>query len=84
MPTIAIVDGVRIVIYLNDHEPPHIHAFFAEYEARISIATSGMLSGTLPSGKRKRVLSWLAEHREEVSYLWIEIEQGRYQGGMIK
>ncbi len=29
MPTIAIVEGVRIMIFLNDHLPPHLHALFA-------------------------------------------------------
>ncbi len=25
MPTIAIVDGILIVLYFNDHAPPHFH-----------------------------------------------------------
>ncbi len=26
MPTIAIVDGVKIQMFYNDHIPPHFHA----------------------------------------------------------
>ena len=72
MPTIAIVEGVRIVIFLNDHLPPHRHAPFAGQEAKLSIATGEVLSGKLPRVKR-----------EEVGYIWREIRAGRYSGGMI-
>lgn len=27
MPTIIFQNGFRIAIYLNDHAPPHVHAF---------------------------------------------------------
>jgi Domain of unknown function (DUF4160) len=51
MPTIAIVDGVVIMIYPNDHIPPHVHAKFGEYECRISIVTFEVMSGDLPKAK---------------------------------
>jgi hypothetical protein len=60
MPTIAIVEGVRITIYLNDHLPPHLHAFFAGQEAKLSIVTGKVLSGTLPRAKLKAIVhGWL-------------------------
>ncbi len=37
MPTVLRVDGFRIVIYPNDHLPPHVHAIHADGEARISL-----------------------------------------------
>lgn len=70
MPTIAIVDGVRLVIYLKDHLPPHLHAIFGEAEAQISIATSEVLNGTLPRPKLRAVLAWLDANRDEVAYIW--------------
>ncbi len=33
MPTVAIVDGVKIVFYTNEHPPPHFHAKVAEHHA---------------------------------------------------
>ncbi len=83
MPTIAIVEGVRIVIFLNDHLPPHLHALFADQEAKLSIATGEVLSGKLPRAKLKTIQTWLAANREEVAYIWREIRAGRYDGGMI-
>jgi len=84
MPTIAIVEGVRITIYLNDHLPPHLHAFFASQEAKLSIVTGEVLSGTLPRAKLKAIRAWLAANREQVSYVWREIRAGRHSGGMIE
>jgi hypothetical protein len=83
MPTIAIVLGVRIIIYPKDHLPPHLHAKFAEHEAMISIVTGHVLEGSLPRAKVRGVQEWLAKHREQVAYVWREIREMRYQGGMI-
>jgi hypothetical protein len=84
MPTIAIVLGVRIIVYPKDHLPPHLHAKFAEHEAMISIATGDVLEGSLPRAKLKAIQEWLARHREQVAYIWGEIRALRYQGGMIE
>jgi hypothetical protein len=83
MPTIAIVSGVRIIIYPKDHLPPHLHAKIAEHEAMISILTGDVLEGSLPRSKLGAVQEWLAGHREQVAYVWREIREMRYQGGMI-
>lgn len=38
MPTILIKNGFRFVIYLNDHEPMHVHVIYQGSEAVIEIA----------------------------------------------
>ena len=83
MPTIAIIDGVRIVIYLKDHLPPHLHAIFAEHEAQISILTGDILNGSLPAAKTRLIRAWLNANRDQVAYIWKEISEGRYSGGQI-
>ena len=83
MPTIAVVFGVRIMIYPKDHLPPHLHAKFGEHEAMISIVTGDVLEGALPRAKLSAVQEWLARRREQVAYVWREIHDLRYQGGMI-
>jgi hypothetical protein len=84
MPTIAVVAGVRIIIYPKDHLPPHLHAKLAEHEAMISIVTGDVLEGSLPRAKLRAVEAWLTAHREEVAYVWQEIRAMRYKGGMIE
>ena len=33
MPTVLRLDGLRVVIYLNDHRPAHVHVIGADREA---------------------------------------------------
>lgn len=37
MPTILMFDGLRAVIYLNDHRPGHIHVMGQGCEARFEL-----------------------------------------------
>jgi Domain of unknown function (DUF4160) len=60
MPIVALVDGVRIMFYANEHPPPHFHAQFAEHRAVIDIESLSMSDGYLPVVKRRRVLAWAA------------------------
>jgi hypothetical protein len=39
VPIVAIVDGVKIMFFFRDHDPPYFHAEYGEFRARISIAT---------------------------------------------
>ena len=46
MPTVAIVDGVRIIFYWNEHPPPHFHVEFAEHKGQVSIVTMELMQGS--------------------------------------
>jgi hypothetical protein len=83
MPTIAIIAGVRLMIYPKDHLPPHLHARFAEFEVLISILTGDVLEGSMPKAKLRDVQAWLAANREHVAYVWQEVRALRYTGGRI-
>ena len=43
MPTLFRQDGFRVVIYTDDHEPPHVHVLKGETEVKIDLG-----SGTKP------------------------------------
>jgi hypothetical protein len=84
VPTIAIVDGVAILIYPKDHLPPHVHARIAEYRCKLSIVTGQVIDGKLPPSKLRTVQAWLAGHRGQVAYAWDEISNGRSIAGLIE
>ncbi len=84
MPTIAIVDGVLLVMYVNDHPPPHVHARLAEHRCKISLMTGEVIRGTLPTAKLKVVQAWLKANREETMFAWNELQNLRSIDGMIK
>lgn len=58
MPTVAIVDAVKVLVYGNDHGLPHFHALATEYRIMIEIETMAVLRGRLPRGRLRRVLAW--------------------------
>jgi hypothetical protein len=49
MATVAVVDGVKIMLYANEHPPPHFHAKFAEFHAVIDIDKLAIIRGSLPA-----------------------------------
>jgi hypothetical protein len=77
MALVGIVEGVKIAIYPQDHAPPHFHARIAEHEALISIATGEVLEGALPKPKLHAVATWYMAHRDEIAYLWHEVQSNR-------
>jgi hypothetical protein len=77
MPTVAIVDGVAIRFYPDEHPPPHFHAVFAEFVAQIRIAPPEVLRGSLPAAKLNVVLSWAGENREGLMEAWTALQAGR-------
>jgi len=67
MPVVAIVDGMLIMFFFNDHDPPHFHVDYGDFRAKVSIATLKIIDGELPANKRRPVLKWAGEHQEELS-----------------
>jgi hypothetical protein len=64
MPTVAVVEGVKIQFYSREHPPAHFHAVFAEHRAQIDIASLKTLKGRLPRAKLRVVISWAKTRRE--------------------
>lgn len=70
MPTISVFFGIIISMYFKDHNPPHFHAEYGEYEATIDIRTLAILEGRLPRRGLALVLEWASEHRAELLDNW--------------
>jgi hypothetical protein len=73
MPTIDVIDGIKINIYNGDHPPPHIHAVYGEYEALLTIEKGELLEGNLPDRKLKKVLNWLANNSKWAQTVYNEL-----------
>ena len=70
MPEISRFYGIVIKMYFADHAPPHFHAEYAEYEARIAIGSLAVLSGDLPPRAMGLVAEWTTLHQKELRELW--------------
>ena len=64
MPTIKVIDSVKIDVYSRDHLPPHFHAIYAEYEELIEIETLKTYIGKLPVVQHKKVTDWAKENKD--------------------
>jgi hypothetical protein len=52
-------------MFFNDHQPPHFHARYGEFEATIAIETLEFTEGELPSRALILVREWAMIHRED-------------------
>ena len=78
MPTILRFRGLRIVIYTNDHWPPHVHVVGPGREAKIALGLEGQRpSVVLNEGLSRRQLGWalieIDRHRDFLMQRWREI-----------
>jgi len=75
MPTFFIIEGVKICLFFDDHNPPHFHAFIAEYEAVIEIYSLEFIRGDLPKNKKQKILKWAELNREELIEIWDDLNK---------
>lgn len=73
MPCIKIIDSIKIYVYANDHNPPHFHAMYAEYEELIIIQTLKNYSGDIPKTQRKKVIKWASKNQDFIMNQWNRI-----------
>ncbi|MBC8488131.1 MAG: DUF4160 domain-containing protein [Bacteroidetes bacterium] len=64
MPTIKIIDSIKIDVYAREHPPPHFHVLCAEYEELIVIETLETYIGYIPVAQRKKVIKWAKTQKE--------------------
>lgn len=70
MPTISTFYGILIRMFFNDHGPPHFHARYGEFEAKINISTAEVIEGQLPRRALNLVQEWAIIHKEELLEDW--------------
>ena len=70
MPQISYFLGVIIRMFYRDHNPPHFHAIYSDYEALIDIQKNEIISGTLPPRVLGLVVEWTALHQDELMINW--------------
>ena len=78
MPTVLFINGFQFIIWPGDHEPPHIHVFKGDGEAKISIGNSEQAPAFVTIyglTKREAKFIWrvVAEHQEELLASWEKI-----------
>ncbi len=70
MPILSTFFGIVIRMFHGDHNPPHFHAYYSEYEAIIDINSGKIISGKLPNRAKKFVDEWRKLHKDELLKAW--------------
>ena len=70
MPEISRFYGIIIKMFFDDHNPPHFHAFYGEYEALININSFAFFAGNLPPRAVGLVIEWATQHQNELINNW--------------
>lgn len=69
MPVISRFLGIAIAILYREHDPPHFHATYGEYEVAVGIR-DGVVTGRFPKRALAHVLEWLDLHRDALLEDW--------------
>ena len=69
MPEISRFYGIIIKMYFNEHNPPHFHVEYQDYEAIVNIET-GELTGKISRRALVLVYEWLDQNKEALLENW--------------
>ena len=72
MPTISTFYGIIILFHLTrkEHNPPHIHAYYGDYEATFYISTGEIMFGKFPASGTELVKKFILKYQKELQEMW--------------
>lgn len=72
MPVIARFYGMIVKMYLlgKEHNPPHIHVIYGDYNAVIDLQTLRVLEGDLPGRGLSIAQEWTKKYQAELLDIW--------------
>lgn len=70
MPELSRFFGIIVMMFYNDHPPPHFHVRYAGQKAIIAIDSLAILAGGLSPRALGLVMEWAAAHQQELRDAW--------------
>ena len=70
MPEICRFLGIIIMMYFEEHNPPHFHVRYNEYRASFDIKSLNIIAGEVPAKVRGLVEEWAELHKDELLDIW--------------
>ncbi|MEX2443796.1 MAG: DUF4160 domain-containing protein [Alkalispirochaeta sp.] len=62
--------GIYIYMYFSDHNPPHVHTIYGQFDAEFSIVTGERLRGAFPSRAERFVREWAGIYKNQLLHNW--------------
>ncbi len=72
MPTVRNFGSYRIMLFAEDHNPPHVHVIGRDFQAKVRIRDAAVLVGEIPSRYRREALAWIRDNRDGLMAKWNE------------
>lgn len=69
MPSLSMFFGIIIYMYAEDHNPPHFHAIYQDYEAQFDL-NGELLVGEMPRKQMRLIAAWVELHKDELLANW--------------
>ncbi|MFH1086272.1 MAG: DUF4160 domain-containing protein [Chloroflexota bacterium] len=69
-PEISRFFGIIIAMFYDEHNPPHFHARYGEWQMVLEINSLRVLEGRLPPRALGLVIEWAAQHQEALMRNW--------------
>lgn len=69
MPAISMFYGIVIRMIFDDHNPPHFHAVYQDFEGSFDL-DGNMINGDIPRKQRNLILAWATLHHDELVANW--------------
>ena len=69
MPEISRFYEIAITMNFREHNPPHFHATYQDYEISVDIKT-GLVNGKMSKRALKMIFEWLDLYKDELMEDW--------------
>ncbi len=79
MPEICRFYGIIIYLYWKDHNPPHVHFSYGNYECSISVIDR-VVDGQAPAKVIAKVNEWISQNESAILTLWEKAQRGEKIG----
>lgn len=72
------VQKLRIVVFTNDHFPPHFHVITDRYNAKFTIDSCDFISskGQIKDRHKKIIREWHVNNKNELMRVWLKTRAG--------
>lgn len=77
MPEIFKIDGIRIEMLYDEHDPPHFHAEYGGERASFKIDDGEKIAGDLHPKKLRTIRKFAKEYKPELEDNWQRAREGK-------
>jgi len=70
MPQVSRFYAIIILIFFDDHAPPHFLVKYSEFSCKVSIVDLSIIAGYIPQRAYALVLEWASLHRTDLLNNW--------------